>query len=143
MDVSELSMRAVLPCRRAGFARILAAALLAATAGSCVEEVLRESMNLRLLPDGNVQVTVEIQVAPPEHGRSPEVENRLAMVRRELLEERDQWTRRFDRISPEDETFTRERRDGVLTAVARRVRLSSPEDLRRFFADTPLLVAHS
>ncbi len=61
---------------------------------------------------------------------------RIESVRRDLLESRDDWSRRIESVEPALERTIWDREEGNLRSVSRRVALEHPGDLTRFFSDT-------
>jgi hypothetical protein len=111
---------------------------------ACFDPPVRESVRLRFLPDGVVQVTSAVELSPFEDGgqSNPAVERRLTDLRRDLLEGLDPWARRFAAAEPVAERFSWEKRLGVLVGARRSVLLDEPRALGQVFADTALSVTY-
>ena len=103
--------------------------------GGCFEEAVQESMELAFQRDGTVQVRVDVVVA--HEGATPAMEARLEQLRGELLDGRDPWARRFERLRPKDESFAWDKEQGKLRRATRVARVN-PDDLEKLFLDTAL-----
>jgi hypothetical protein len=110
---------------------IVLAALLLLT--SCFENPLKETMEIVFERDGKALVRVDVEVA--REGQTPEANQRLEQLRAELLDGRDAWARRFERVKAEDESFAWDKEQGKLRHMTRMARIK-PDELGNLFYDT-------
>lgn len=99
----------------------------------CFEEAVRQSMEVVFERDGTAVVRVDVVVA--HEGATPEMERRLEQLRGELLDGRDEWARRFERIRPKGESFGWDKEQGQLRRTTRVARVNAGE-LEKLFFDT-------
>ena len=124
-------------------ARILTVAAGALVLSSCFESPIRESLELRFLPDGTVRVQSTSEIASRTGlGDNPALLRRVTEAQRQVLQGEDPWSARFAALSPAVEGFSWEKRDGEVQKAVRSAVVSRPESLARFFADTPLEVSY-
>lgn len=128
-------------------ARILLA-LAAFLAGlSCFELAppVEERLALTFQTDGSVEVVLEADVADTRHHFEgyPAAKDRIAEARRQYLSGTDPWTRRFEAVAWERETFSWEKAGGGLVRVRHAGTLADPGELTRFFADLPLVADYA
>jgi hypothetical protein len=126
--------------------RILNVAAIAAGAlvlSSCFEAPIRESLELRFLADGAVQVQSTSEIASTANlGDNPGLLRRVTEAQQQVLKGEDPWSARFAALSPAVEGFSWEKRDGEVQKAVRSAIVARPESLARFFADTPLEVSY-
>jgi hypothetical protein len=117
--------------------RVLGLSVLAACSLSCFEQPVREILYLKFLPGDAVVVGVTVKLAAEDvFKENRAARERIESVRRDLLESRDDWSRRIESVEPALERTTWDREAGSLRSVSRRIALEHPEDLTRFFSDT-------
>jgi CHASE3 domain sensor protein len=83
--------------------RVTLVSLVVLLLSGCFEEAVQESMEVTFERDGTVQVRVDVVVA--HEGATPAMEQRLQQLRGELLDGRDAWARRFERVKPKGDSF--------------------------------------
>jgi hypothetical protein len=115
--------------------RVTLVSLVVLLLSGCFEEAVQESMEVTFERDGTVQVRVDVVVA--HEGATPAMEQRLQQLRGELLDGRDAWARRFERVKPKGDSFGWAREQGQLRSVTRIARMN-PDDLEKLFFDTAI-----
>lgn len=116
-------------------------ALAALLAAGCDEEAILETLQLEARDDGAWTLTLDVDFATPEKPDG-ELQSRIDDYTRALLEDRHDWSHRFELLSAARESITWERRYGNVVAF-RRSADARPEDLPLFFGDLPLSVVQS
>ena len=106
-----------------------ACALLAA----CFETPVTEKMEVVFERDGTALVRVDVEVA--NEGATPEMNDRLEQIRAEMLDGRDAWSRRFERVRPKDESYSWDKVQGKLWRTTHTARIH-PDELGNLFFDT-------
>ncbi|MCM2314710.1 MAG: hypothetical protein NDJ92_06110 [Thermoanaerobaculia bacterium] len=101
----------------------------------CFDALVKETMEIAFERDGTVVLRVDTVVA--DEGETPEMNQRLDEIRAELLEGRDAWARRFDRVNPKGESFSWAKEQGKLRQTTRIARMN-PDELGSIFFDTSL-----
>ena len=115
----------------------LGIAILAAFSLSCFEQPVRESLYLKFLPGDAVVVGVSVSLAAEDIFKENRAARERIQARRlELLENRDDWSRRIASVEPALERTVWDRAEGNLQSVSRRIALEHAEDLTRLFSDT-------
>jgi len=100
---------------------------------SCFENPVKESMEIVFERDGTALVRVDVEVA--REGATPEMTARLEQIRAELLDGRDAWSRRFERVRPKAESFGWDKDQGKLWRTTRIARIN-PDELGTLYYDT-------
>jgi hypothetical protein len=109
----------------------------AAAALSCFEEPVTESMEIRFLPHDAAMVRVIVRLADPEEFRdNPHARDRIEQARREITEGRDAWSARLDRMAPDAERLTWDRKSGRLVRAEHEALAADADAVRAFFRDT-------
>lgn len=101
----------------------------------CFDTLVKETMEIAFERDGTVVLRVDTVVA--DEGDTPEMNERLDEIRAELLDGRDAWARRFDRVNPKGESFSWAKEQGKLRQTTRIARIN-PDELGSIFFDTSL-----
>jgi hypothetical protein len=130
--VEELGLRARRPAACLGLALALCA---------CDQPDVDERLQLQLANDGTARV--EFAVAFPDSARTIADEarrDRVSALQQSYLEGWDPWAARFEGAGRAGETLAWERVEGELRTLTRTARLTTPEALADFFADTDLTV---
>jgi hypothetical protein len=133
------------PLRRAGLRapRRLPWLLGAVLFASCFDPPVEEVVELSFAPEGAVEVRVEVTIASADEPSNPALAKRLDDLRQALLGGYDEWSRRFERVRPAEESLHWQKDDGVLYSFERRVVLAGGEGLTDLFADTGLSVFYT
>jgi hypothetical protein len=109
---------------------------------ACFETPIDETVTLEFRADASVEIALSVQVASPI-AAGQALLDRLDEERSALLEGRDAWTRRFERIEPAFERAEWEKEGGHLRRLARAAVVDDAStDLLRFFSDTEVTVFH-
>mgnify|MGYP003576562475 CR=1 FL=1 len=117
--------------------RALGVGVLAACSLCCFEQPVRETITLKFLGGDAVVVGVTVKLAAEEAFKENRAaRERIEALRRDLLEGRDDWSRRIESVDPALERTIWDREEGNLRSVSRRIALEHSEDLTRFFSDT-------
>lgn len=99
----------------------------------CFPDPVEESL-LIAFGDGE-EITVEnVTEIHDDAGENTQLAARLSMVRDELIAERDPWSLRFARLSPDEESYKREKAAGKVSRVTRTARVTE-NDLVRLLSD--------
>jgi hypothetical protein len=105
---------------------------------------MTEKVEFRFLPDGAAVVTTNVAFgATSDYRDNPAVLQRLADARQATVEGRDAWPQRFAALQADAEQVRWDRERGDLVRVSYRAHVKNPEDLARFFSDTPIVVNYS
>jgi len=117
--------------------RALRAAILAVLSLSCFEQPVQESLVLKFLPGDGVVVGIAVKLAPEDAFKDNRAaRERIQALRRDLQENRDDWSRRIASLEPALQRTVWDMEAGNLQSVSRRIALEHAEDLTRFFSDT-------
>lgn len=106
----------------------------------CFEEPVVERLHLRFLP-GAVEVTASLEIHESPYGSEP-LARRLRQLERSVLSGDDPWSRRFQHLDPERESFRWDKEGGQLVRAERRAIGEQPRRLERFFGDTAVLAQY-
>jgi hypothetical protein len=106
----------------------------------CFESPVRERLEFSFRDDGEVLVKADVVFS--NGGANQAVNDRLRSVRRDYLDLRDPWTRRFARLDAIHETYEWERFQGELSRVMRGARIER-DRLGDLFYDTSVNVNYS
>jgi hypothetical protein len=110
----------------------------------CPETPVTEKVELRFLPEGAVVVTSNVAFAYDDDYRdNPAVLGRLQESRQTALDGRDVWVQRYASLGADAEQIRLEKERGTLLRVSRRAYVRNPENLGRFFSDTPIVINYS
>lgn len=85
---------------------------------ACFAEPVEESFVVKFGDGDDITVENVIEIHD-DAGKGTPLAVRLATLRDELIAERDPWSLRFARISPDTEEYKRERADGKISRVTR------------------------
>lgn len=104
---------------------------------ACFEPPIAEKVHIRFLPGDGAVVGVTVRLASPKSLQGDgKAEERVEEFRKDLLEERDPWTRRLGSLEPEMERIVWDREEGTLVRVTRKAAFEKQERIARFFGDT-------
>jgi len=117
--------------------RALGTVALAAASLSCFEQPVRERLVLKFLPGGGVVIAVSVDLAAEEiFEENRAARERIQTLRRDLEQDKDDWSRRIASIEPALERTLWDRQNGKLQSVSRSIVVEHAEVLSRFFSDT-------
>ena len=123
-----------LPCRARA---LFAGAALAGLSLACFEQPVSESLYLRFLPGNSVVLGITVQLASDEAFKNNRAASeRIEALRRDLLQGRDDWSRRLERLHPALERLVLDREAGRLQNLSRRCLLEDQAEVESFFSDT-------
>jgi len=123
--------------RRSPFSLIVPVLLLLV---GCFESPVVERLEISFREEGDLFVRAEVVFS--NGGANEAVRERLRSVRRDYLDLRDPWTRRFARLEAIQETYESERFRGELSRVTRSARIET-DRLADLFYDTAVTVNYS
>jgi len=106
----------------------------------CFESPVRERLEISFHEDGELFVRAEVVFS--NGVANDAVRDRLRSVRRDYVDLRDPWTRRFARLDAIHETYEWERFQGELSRVTRSARIEK-DRLGDLFYDTSVSVNYS
>lgn len=89
--------------------------------------------------DPNVVRVLASTDIDPAPARNPGVDARVRAAREAILAGRDEWSDRFERVAPETERVSMEKRSGVLSRYEHAGTINI-DALQRFFSDLPMTV---
>jgi hypothetical protein len=107
--------------------------LLLLTTVSCFERAVDERLGVEIVQDGNV-VVKNVVTLNEKGDEKKKVKARLDRLRDSLINERDDWSRRYALVEWEEDRVERARVEGQLYRVTR-TGTTSREQLHRFFSD--------
>jgi hypothetical protein len=104
---------------------------------ACFEPPISEKVHIRFLPGDAAVVGVTVRLASSKALQGEgKAEERVEEFRKDLLEERDPWTRRLQSLEPEMERVVWDREEGALVRVTRKAAFEKQQRIGRFFEDT-------
>ena len=110
----------------------------------CPEAPVTEKVEFRFVPDGAVVVTTNVAFGSDDDYRdNPAVLQRLQEARQTAIDARDVWVQRYASLNADAEQVRWDKEKGSLLRVSHRAYVKSPENLGRFFSDTPIVVNYS
>lgn len=99
----------------------------------CFPDPVEESLVVRFGDGDDITVENVVEIHD-DAGENTPLAARLGVVRDELIAERDPWSLRFSRLSPDEESYKREKAAGKVARVTRVARVTE-NDLARLFSD--------
>jgi hypothetical protein len=105
----------------------------------CFQEAVKETMEIVFQRDGTATLRVDVEVA--NEGATPEMTQRLEELRGEMLDGRDAWSHRFERLHPKDESYSWDKVDGKLWRTTHIARVN-PDDLGNIFYDSAVQIRY-
>src|SRR6185295_14901997 len=110
----------------------------------CPEAPITEKVEFRFLPEGTVVVTTNVAYGSDDDYRdNPAVLGRLQEARQNALDGRDVWVQRYASLNADAEQIRLDKEKGNLARVSHRAHVKNPENLGRFFSDSPIVVNYS
>jgi len=110
----------------------------------CPEAPVTEKVEFRFLPEGAVVVTTNVAFSSDDDYRdNPAVLGRLQEARQNALDGRDVWVQRYASLNADAEQIRLDKEKGNLARVSHRAHVKNPENLGRFFSDSPIVVNYS
>lgn len=113
--------------------RAIAVVAIALLVSGCFPDPVEESLVVKF-GDGSGIVVESIVEIHDDAGSDTPLAARLGTVRDELLAERDAWSLRFARLSPDSEEYKRERTEGKISRVTRVAQVTE-NDFARLMSD--------
>jgi len=108
---------------------------------ACFEEPVVERLHLRFRPDTSVEVTARVEIrALPEADDDTSFGRRIRQLERQVLAGEDPWSRRFQQLAPQRESFQWEKVEGRLAGARWTAETDTPGRLAGFFGDTAVQV---
>src|SRR5512140_3578644 len=98
--------------------RAMVVLALVVLAGGCFPDPVEESLVISFGNGDDIRVE-NVTAIHDDAGENTPLAARLSMVRDELVAERDPWSLRFARLSPDEESYTREKAAGKVSRVTR------------------------
>jgi hypothetical protein len=112
-------------------------ASLALVGTSCFEDPVDERLQLEVKDKDRIAISLKVSFSVGEDSGKGPLETRIRELRERMLHGQDDWSRRFDLISPLSETMSWHREEGHMRSVEREA-LIEGSDLPRFLSDTAL-----
>lgn len=113
--------------------RAFAVLAFVALVAGCFPDPVEESLVITF-GDGDDISVENFTAIHDDAGENTPLAARLSVVRDELIAERDPWSLRFARLSPDEESYTREKAAGKVSRVTRSAKVTE-NDLVRLLSD--------